>query len=261
MNTLMLFRGPLIMLLLLFVFDTGLLGQSNILQGTVIMPDAKPKARITRGQAYRNRRGGTASSGRNRTGTANQPQNNVIISLKPLTFHPVLSATKEAYIRQKGKAFLPNVLPVTVGTTVYFINDDPFYHNVFSITPKARFNIGRRPAGTSHGRRIDKVGEVKVFCDIHPQMRATVLSLATPYFTRVDSEGNYQISGLPDGTYQPEIYYGNQRKTAERIKVSGGRTVKRDFNLATGTATSFFMGPDRDAIVMCSRKSSTSNPQ
>ena len=52
-----------------------------------------------------------------------------------------------AEIDQENASFVPQVTAVPSGSTVEFINSDPFYHNVFSLTPGARFNIGRRPTG------------------------------------------------------------------------------------------------------------------
>ena len=38
-----------------------------------------------------------------------------------------------AEIRQRDENFVPRVVAVTVGSTVDFPNDDPIYHNVFSL--------------------------------------------------------------------------------------------------------------------------------
>ncbi len=73
-----------------------------------------------------------------------KPEMNVIVSLHPLDFQPELTLTPDAYITQKEQTFLPNVLPVVVGSKVHFLNEDEFFHNVQSYTPKSRFSIGRR---------------------------------------------------------------------------------------------------------------------
>ena len=36
---------------------------------------------------------------------------------------------------------------VTVGSTVEFPNEDPFFHNVFSLSNAAQFDLGRYPFG------------------------------------------------------------------------------------------------------------------
>ena len=97
--------------------------------------------------------------------------------------------------------FLPNVLPVTVGSKVHFLNEDEFFHNVQSFTSKARFSIGRRAPGIAYSQKIKKPGVISLMCDIHSHMNAVILSLDTPYFTRVKEDGSYQIKDLPDGNY------------------------------------------------------------
>src|SRR4051794_19914953 len=44
-----------------------------------------------------------------------------------------------ATITMKGKAFLPRVAVVPVGGTVQFPNEDPIFHNVFSVSGENRF--------------------------------------------------------------------------------------------------------------------------
>ena len=46
-------------------------------------------------------------------------------------------------MRQIAETFEPRVLAVTQGSTVEFPNDDPFFHNVFSLSRAASFDLGR----------------------------------------------------------------------------------------------------------------------
>ena len=57
-------------------------------------------------------------------------------------------------LNQKGKLFMPHVLVAVVGTTVRFLDNDPFEHNVFS--PEGRRTctwLCIRPAERSDARR------------------------------------------------------------------------------------------------------------
>ena len=151
------------------------------------------------------------------------PNRNVIISLHPLTFEPTLTPTRNATITQREQTFLPKVLPVTKGSKVYFLNEDEFFHNVQSLTPKAKFSIGRRAPGISYSQKVNKVGVVNLMCDIHSHMNAVILSLDTPYFTRVAEDGNFRIDNLPDGKYRIEIFHPNCSKITDTIEVEGGK--------------------------------------
>ena len=63
-------------------------------------------------------------------------------------------------IRQKDENFVPRVVAVPIGSEVQFPNDDPIYHNVFSLSRAKTFNLGRFPRGESKSVRVTKPGVV-----------------------------------------------------------------------------------------------------
>jgi plastocyanin len=105
-------------------------------------------------------------------------------------------------VRQKDAMFNPHVLPVMVGTTVEWPNDDPIFHNVYSKSDAAAFDLGLYKKGDPpHRYTFDKPGEVDVFCSIHARMSCIVLVLENPYFAVTDAHGRYSIPNVPPGTY------------------------------------------------------------
>ncbi|MGJ0223755.1 plastocyanin/azurin family copper-binding protein, partial [Streptococcus pyogenes] len=48
----------------------------------------------------------------------------------------------EHVVSQKAKAFGPAKLSVQAGDSVKFVNDDPFAHNVFSLSDAKSFDLG-----------------------------------------------------------------------------------------------------------------------
>lgn len=125
---------------------------------------------------------------------------NVVVYLKDVTYRGTLPISRQE-IRQEGEAFVPRVLAVTRGSTVDFPNADPFYHNVFSLSGAANFDLGRYPKGRSRSRQFRKPGLVKVFCHIHSHMSASILVLDHPYFVVPDLDGSFTLSNLPPGRY------------------------------------------------------------
>ena len=160
----------------------------------------------------------------------NAPHKNVYISMHPLDFQPTLTV-KNAQMTQRFKTFLPNVVAVTKGSTVYFLNEDKEYHNVFSLTSRSRFNIGRRPPGNVYPQKINKVGKVVLNCDIHAHMAAVILSLDTPYFTKIKEDGTFRISQLPDGNYELRVFHPAYRAFQQQVILSGGKTVSLAIDL------------------------------
>ncbi len=222
-------------LTLIFSCVAGLASaQTAELSGTITLSVSKSSQRTARGQAYRNRLSPEKPpEAKMMSGSA---YSDVVISAHPLSFKPkVQPLTKNRTVDQRDATFVPRVLPVTQGTVVQFVNNDPFFHNVFSLTPGNEFNIGRRTRGEVvqkkiGERKIEGLGEVKLFCDIHTQMNAVILSLDTPYFTKPDANGNYVLKDLPEGRYEVRVYHPDLTPVVERFEIKG--TVEKDFTLS-----------------------------
>ena len=199
--------------------------------GSVTVPVTKIKKRTLRGSAYRNRlSGGSKETGKRRG--AKSPFNDVVVSVHPLSFTVTPEAVSSLRVDQEKVSVVPRVLPLTVGSTVEFVNKDKVYHNVFSLTPGAAFNIGRKRTGFIHAQKIEAVGPIELFCDIHPQMTATILSLDTPYYTTPDSTGAYIIEGLPSGEYEVRVFHPTFTSDTVSVLLGEGTQVHSHFELS-----------------------------
>src|SRR5690349_14027245 len=74
---------------------------------------------------------------------------------------PVKVLTKK--VTQKGAMFAPHVLPVLVGTTVEWPNNDDIFHNVFSISDAKQFDLGLYKHPEVKRVTFEKPGRVDVF--------------------------------------------------------------------------------------------------
>ena len=77
-------------------------------------------------------------------------------------------------VSQKGKAFFPLKMTVKVGESVTFMNDDPFSHNVFSLSDTKSFDLGSYGQGQGKSVLMDKPGIVEIECAVHPDMKMQV---------------------------------------------------------------------------------------
>ena len=109
------------------------------------------------------------------------------------------SSTVEAEIVMRDRRFSPRAVAVPLGSSVRFPNADPIRHNVFSVSPSGRFDLGLYGTGRGKAQRFDQPGLVRVFCNVHRSMSAFVLVLDTPFHTAPDASGRFTLSGLPDG--------------------------------------------------------------
>ncbi len=135
-----------------------------------------------------------------------------------------------ARLDQRDLLFRPLVLPVLVGTTVDFPNDDPLYHNVFSISGPKEFDLGRYPKGQKKSVVFDHAGIVSVFCEIHSYMFSTILVLQNPFFATPDDDGSYVIANVPAGTYKMNFWYGRKNVATRTVFVRNGETTTADFS-------------------------------
>jgi plastocyanin len=119
---------------------------------------------------------------------------------------PVPSAPAKLRLVQKGKSFEPHILVVPAGASVEFPNHDPFFHNVFSLFEGKRFDLGLYEAGTTRTVRFDRPGISYIFCNIHPEMSAVVITLGTPLYAISTGDGQLGIGNVPYGRYLLHVW-------------------------------------------------------
>jgi plastocyanin len=154
----------------------------------------------------------------------------VVVYVRDAAFKSAVPAERHE-IRQVHEAFTPRVLAITRGSTVDFPNTDPFFHNVFSLSGPATFDLGRFPQGTSRRRQFTKPGIVRVYCHIHSHMSATILVLDHPFFTIPELDGTFTIGGLPPGRHTIVGWHERVGERTAVIQVEAGRTASVDLSL------------------------------
>jgi plastocyanin len=144
---------------------------------------------------------------------------------------PISKKRVDAQMAQKNIDFAPRLLPIQVGTTVEFPNQDPMYHSIFSFSETKRFDLGRYRSDETPVPAVvfDKPGVVVLHCDIHENMRAIILVLETPYFVKTDPKGNYRITNLPSGNYQFKAWLNNKTVLGKPVSLKDGETLHVDF--------------------------------
>ncbi len=137
-----------------------------------------------------------------------------------------------AKMLQKGLAFVPRVLPILVGTTVDFPNEDSLQHNVFSYSATKRFDLGRYRTGESRPVTFEQAGLVRVYCEIHAHMKGFILVLKNPFYAIASEDGAFRIEGLPAGKYKVTAWQEEHEPVVLEVEVKEGDPTKQDFQLA-----------------------------
>lgn len=107
-----------------------------------------------------------------------------------------------ATLAQKGRRFDPDFVVVPVDSTVSFPNDDPIFHNVFSLSRAKKFDLGYYPQGETRKVKFDQPGVVQVYCHIHSDMSAAILVVPSAFWTRPAADGSFSFKNVPPGSYE-----------------------------------------------------------
>ena len=130
-----------------------------------------------------------------------------------------------AVVDQVNKTFVPGVLPIVVGTSVRFPNHDQIHHHVYSFSPTKAFELPLYKGDDAPPVLFDKVGVVKIACNIHDWMSGIILVLPSPHFAVTGADGRFVLNDLPTGTYTLVAWHALSKlkpeETAQTIQVDG----------------------------------------
>jgi plastocyanin len=126
-------------------------------------------------------------------------------------------------VDQVNKTFVPGLLPIVVGTAVRFPNHDQIHHHVYSFSPTKTFELPLYKGEDAAPVIFDKVGAVKIGCNIHDWMSGIILVLPSPHFAVTDSTGHFVLEDLPSGTYTLVAWHALSKlkpeETAQSVQV------------------------------------------
>jgi plastocyanin len=177
------------------------------------------------------------------------PENILVYLTKAPSTTEELSEAKFV-MDQRNLEFIPHVLPVFVGATVDFPNNDKVDHNVFSMSRTKKFNLGSYKAGESKSVVFDKPGIVELRCDVHAEMAAYILVLKNPYFAVTDKQGRFEIpdantlqkagfgstNSLPPRKYFIKTWHEKLKTQKKAVVVPENGEVTIQLDLSRGTA-------------------------
>lgn len=119
------------------------------------------------------------------------------------------------------KEFVPRVVVVPVGSTVRFLNHDPFDHNVFSASDPNPFDLGQYGRGESRGWTFAGAGLTRVFCNVHPRMVMFVQVMAGRYFSQPAADGSFSIDDVAPGRYVLHAWHERSPQVTQEVRVTG----------------------------------------
>ncbi len=135
-------------------------------------------------------------------------------------------------LNQLGCHYEPHVFGIMAGQALHVKNSDNTLHNI-NAQPKNNdsFNTGQPKKGMVFKTSFDTPEMmVRLKCDSHPWMNAYCAVMEHPFFATTDEDGNFEITGLPDGTYVLGTWAERFKKGQEMtVTISGGETQEVEF--------------------------------
>jgi plastocyanin len=119
----------------------------------------------------------------------------------------------------ENKQFVPRLVLLPVGSTVGFPNHDPFNHNVFSLSPEAPFDLGLYGRGGVKRVTFGKPGIIRVFCNVHAQMRALIVVRETGLVTQPGADGSFKLEQVPPGDYVLHAWHERAPEVTQSLRV------------------------------------------
>lgn len=142
---------------------------------------------------------------------------NAVVYVKHIEGKALKVPKEHAMMDQRNLKFVPHVLPIQVGTTVEFRNSDDVLHNVFTPSRAGdKFNLGTWGKGKVKTYTFNRLGEVVLLCNIHPEMEAFIVVLPMPYFAKTNKEGHYIIENVPPGNYVLKVWHEKLRRSVPK---------------------------------------------
>ena len=88
---------------------------------------------------------------------------------------PSITRAEEFTVTQTNKTFMikgvkVKNMTIKAGDTIIFLNEDPWFHNIFSLSDTKSFYLGSYPQGQSKSATFEKPGHLDVECAIHAGM-------------------------------------------------------------------------------------------
>jgi plastocyanin len=158
-----------------------------------------------------------------------------LVTLEPKGHAWKPRAPRQRVMEQRDRQFAPRLMIVPTGSTVTFPNFDTIFHNVFSTSQPGAFDLGLYRQGETRAVTFAKEGIVRLGCNIHSNMSATIVVIGAPHYVIPDGNGAFTFKSLAPGAY-------TLRAWSERTRTP----ITQQITIKAG-ANSVAVGVDGDA--------------
>jgi hypothetical protein len=151
---------------------------------------------------------------------------NVVVRVKGP--RPASPPTAPVRVEQRGCTYRPRVQGAVLGQPLEVVNADPMLHNVHAyLGTKGLFNVAQPPGSQAVSKPSPaSSGPVRLKCDVHRWMVAFVLYGESPFFTVSDRDGSFRLDGLPEGSWELELWHESLGTLSFPLEVKAGAHLR-----------------------------------
>lgn len=158
-----------------------------------------------------------------------------VVYLEPIGAPPPHVERSAFRLHHSAAGLAPNLVAVAPGDEVWFANDDPIFHGVFSYSRPNAFDLGVYGPGTRRVIRFAHAGAVRLHCPIHSGEVGVVFVVPTRLVVRPSSRGVYQIRGAAAGRYWLRAWADGYPEVAYDVTLRAREEAFRDVVFAPAT--------------------------
>jgi plastocyanin len=162
---------------------------------------------------------------------------NVLVYLKEGVTGSYPAPSTPVVLDQTGCHYVPHVFGIQVGQPLQVINSDPTLHNIHAI-PKVNqeFNTGQPIKGMKFDHTFSAMEVMVPFkCDVHGWMNAHAAVLDHPFFAVTSTDGTFEITGLPPGSYTVEAVHEKLGTQTMTVEVAAKDSKAADFSFTAAS--------------------------
>jgi plastocyanin len=151
----------------------------------------------------------------------------VVVMLAPLDSEGArIRPTQQFRIVSATDRFDPPFTTIAAGDFIVFVNDGAVSHRLFSASLGSDVHIPVSPADSTPPQRIERTGELRFFCSLHPDEHFSVLVTGDVFSAVVEPNGRFYIAPIPDGPYRLSIWSRRVEIPIRNVNVAGPSTAE-----------------------------------
>lgn len=157
---------------------------------------------------------------------------NAVVMLRGIIKGKDFASKDNPVVTNKGCKFEPHVMVTREGALMKVRNDDPVSHNShFFLVEGAKKNnvinlaLPKQGLEISRPRILAKAGLLSLNCDAHNWMQAWVWVLDHPYAVVTGSDGSFELSDVPAGSYKLTVWHEALGEKTVDVTVGAGKAT------------------------------------